>query len=105
MPIVLPDGGSGSIGLWHSRETNHRPAGSRLTVTVDGSAPSGSGRDHTIASGAAIFASQTRPSRYRNALRVYSAEARDRLRDLNFGYRARLSKNAANAPCKCRRAC
>ena len=41
-----------------------RPAASRLTVTVDGSAPWGSGRDHTIASGAVILASQTWPSRY-----------------------------------------
>jgi hypothetical protein len=34
----------------------HRPAASRDTVTVDGSAPSGNGRDHTIASGSVIFA-------------------------------------------------
>ncbi|EQD81445.1 hypothetical protein N599_36185 [Saccharopolyspora erythraea D] len=29
------------------RDTNHRSAASRDTVTVDGSAPSGRGRDHS----------------------------------------------------------
>ena len=55
-----------------------RPAASRLTVTVDGSAPSGSGLDHTIASGAVVLASQTWPSRYRNPDVVNVADARDR---------------------------
>jgi hypothetical protein len=72
-------------GHWHSSDTNHRPAASRLTVTVDGSAPSGSGRDHATASGPAIFARCSWPSRYRNPGRVYSAEARDFFRDLNLG--------------------
>jgi hypothetical protein len=70
---------------WQSRDTNQRPAGSRLTVTVDGSAPSGSGRDHTTASGAVILARCSWPSRYRNADRVYSAADRDFFRDLYRG--------------------
>ena len=35
---------------------------------------------------------------------MYPAQPRDRLRDLG-GYFARLSQNAANAPCKWRSAC
>jgi hypothetical protein len=77
--------GSGPAAHSHSSDTNQRPAGSRLTVTVDGSAPSGSGRDHTTDSGPVIFARCSWPSRYRNADRVYSAEARDFFRDLNLG--------------------
>src|ERR1017187_535326 len=85
MPTTQWLAGSGSTAHWHSSDTNQRPAGSRLTVTVDGSAPSRSGRDHTTASGRVIFASCSWPSRYRNADRVYSAEARDFFRDLNLG--------------------
>jgi hypothetical protein len=85
MPATEVSAGSGSIVHWHSRDTNQRPAGSRLMVTVDGAAPSGSGRDHTTASGAVIFARCSWPSRYRKAERVYSAEARDFFRDLNLG--------------------
>ena len=48
--------GCGSTAHWHNSDTNQRPARSRLTVTVDGSAPSGRGRDHTTASGPVIFA-------------------------------------------------
>ena len=70
---------------WHSSDTNQRPAGSRLTVTVDGSAPSGRDRDQTTASGPVIFARCSWPPRYRNPDRVYSAEARDFFRDLNLG--------------------
>ena len=55
----------------------HRPAASRLTVTVDGSAPSGSGRDHTIASGSLVLASQIWPSRYRNQEVMNVADALD----------------------------
>ncbi|GAA1646234.1 hypothetical protein GCM10009733_049240 [Nonomuraea maheshkhaliensis] len=64
-------------------DTNQRSAASRLTVTVDGCAPSGSGRDHTMAEGASIFAGVSSPSRRRNAERVYSADARDFLLLLN----------------------
>src|ERR1035438_5748961 len=77
--------GWGSTTHWHSSDTNQRPAGSRLTVTVDGSTPSGRGRDHTTASGAVIFARCSWPSPYRNADRVYSALARDFFRDLICG--------------------
>jgi hypothetical protein len=52
---------------------------------MDGSAPVGSGRDQTTASGAVIFARCSWPPRYRNPDRVYSAEARDFFRDLNLG--------------------
>lgn len=55
-------------------EMNQRPAASCETVTVEGFAPSGNGRDHTIASGPATFASLTSPARQRNADRVYSAD-------------------------------
>ncbi|OLT27244.1 hypothetical protein BJF79_01020 [Actinomadura sp. CNU-125] len=104
-PMALSDGSSRVIVSSHRMDTNHRPAASRDTVTVDGSAPSGSGRDHTIASGPSIFASVSSPSRHLNALRVYSADALDFLRALKRGYFARLSKNAANAACRCRSAC
>ncbi len=58
-----------------------------------------------MSSGSSIFASHSRPSRQRNALPVYSADARDFLRDLNVGYLARWAKKLANAACRCRRAC
>ncbi|ALG08718.1 hypothetical protein AOZ06_18955 [Kibdelosporangium phytohabitans] len=35
----------------HSSDTNQRPAASCGTVTVDGHAPPGNGRDHPIGSG------------------------------------------------------
>ena len=85
---------AGSVSTAHSTriEMCHRPAASRLTVTVDGSAPSGSGRDHTIASGVFVFASQIWPSRYRNPDVVNVADARDLRLDLNPGYLARLAQ-------------
>ncbi len=86
-------------------DTNQRPALSCDTVTVDGCAPSGSGRDHTIARGPSILASVSRPSRYLNALVVYSADRRDFFRDLKRGYLARFPKKLANAVCRCRSAC
>ena len=61
-----------------------------LTVTVDGSAPSGSGRDQRISSGASIFASFSRPFRQLNPDVVNVADARDFRLDLNVGYLARL---------------
>jgi hypothetical protein len=105
IPTAVSDCGSGSTGHWHSSDTCHRPAGSRLTVTVDGSAPAGSGRDQAMSSGSLIFARVSSPSRQRNADRVYSADARECLRDLNLGYFDRLPQNAANAPRRCRSAC
>ncbi|NYD45789.1 hypothetical protein BJY14_001772 [Actinomadura luteofluorescens] len=90
---------------WHRVETNQRAAPSRETVTVLGSAPLGRGRDQRMSSGSAILASVRRPSRQMKALRVYSAEQRDRLRDLNRGYLARLAKKLVNAVCRCRSAC
>src|SRR4030088_141803 len=80
-------------------DTNHRPAASRETVTVDGSASSGSGRDQRTSNGEVIFASHNWPSRQRNPDRVYSAEDRDFFRDLNLGYFARFSENATKTPC------
>jgi hypothetical protein len=65
--------------------TCQRPAGSRDTVTVEGWAPSGGGRDQMMCSGWSIFVGVSWPSRHRNAERVYSAAARDLLRDLNRG--------------------
>ena len=58
-----------------------------------------------MSSGSAILASVNAPSRQRNAERVYSALARDFLRDLNRGYRARLAKKFVNPACRCRNAC
>ena len=95
------------------RRSRRRTAGTRTsarprpgdTVTVDGAAPSGSGRDHTMSSGSVIFARVSRPSRKRNALVVYSADARDFFLHLNVGYLARLAKKFVNAPCRCRSAC
>jgi hypothetical protein len=102
MPASMPTAESasacGSIVSSTRIDTNQRPAASRDTVTVDGSAPGGSGRDQRMSSGPLIFASHSWPSRQRNADRVYSADWRDLRRDLNRGYRARLSQNAANAP-------
>ncbi len=86
-------------------DTYQRPAASCDTVTVDGDAPSGSGRDHTMSSGSANFARVSLPSQNRNALVVYSADFRDFFRDLNRGYFARLPKKLLNAVCRCRSAC
>ena len=63
-----------------------------------------SGHDHTNASGASIFARNSRPSRYRNAGPGVLADWRP-VRDLNRGYRARLAKKLLNATCWCRSAC
>ena len=106
MPTTASVAGNGRTpGSSHSTDTNQRPAESRDTVTVDGTAPSGSGRDQRMSSGSAIFASVSAPSRQRNADRVYSALARDFFRDLNRGNRARLAKKLPNAVCRCRNAC
>src|SRR5690242_21332121 len=72
---------------------------------VDGSAPSGSGRDHLTANGSGIFANTSWPSRQRNADRVYSAEALDFLRDLKRGCCARRAKKWLKAFCRCRSVC
>ena len=64
---------------------------------MDGVAPSGSGRDHTMSSGSVIFARVSRPSRQRNALVVYSADRRDFFLLLKRGYLARLAKKFVNA--------
>jgi hypothetical protein len=66
-------------------DTNQRPAQSRLTVTVEGWAPSGSPRDQRISSGSTSFARYSCPLRQRNAELVNSADAFDRRLDLNFG--------------------
>jgi hypothetical protein len=104
-PTTRPVGGAWATVVSTRIDTCHRPAGSRDTVTVDGSAPSGNGLDHTMANGPSIFANVSRPSRQRNAGRVYSADALPRLRDLNRGYRARFSQNAVNADWRCRSDC
>jgi hypothetical protein len=61
-------------------------AGSRETVTVDGSIDAGSipGQDQTNASGVSILARNSAPSRYRNPDRVNSADCRP-VRDLYLG--------------------
>src|SRR5699024_9201919 len=56
---------------WHRIDTNQRPALSRETVTVEGTAPSGRGRDHTMSSGELIFASVSCPLRYLKPDREY----------------------------------
>jgi hypothetical protein len=98
--------GSGwTDGSSHRRDTYQRPAASCDTVTVDGNAPSGSGRDHTMPSGSDIFARVSFLSRNRNALVVYSADFRDFFRDLKRGYLARFPKKFVNAVWRCRSAC
>jgi hypothetical protein len=83
----------------------YRPAESFDTVTVDGTEPSGTGRDQRIFNGSAIFASFTWLSRYLNPNVVYVAEAFDLCRDLNFGYLVRLPQKFTYAVCSCRTAC
>jgi hypothetical protein len=56
-------------------------------------------------SGSRSFARVSCPPAQRNAERVNSADARDLRLDLYRGYRARLSKKAANPACRCRNAC
>src|SRR5699024_3568817 len=56
---------------WHRIDTCQRPALSRETVTVEGTAPSGRGRDHTMSSGELIFASVSCPLRYLKPDREY----------------------------------
>jgi len=76
-PTADPAGAGGRIFSSTRMDTNQRPALSRDSVTVDGSAPSGKGRDQTMSSGPSILARNSRPLRQRNAERVYSADARD----------------------------
>ncbi|GLW34745.1 hypothetical protein Areg01_76820 [Actinoplanes regularis] len=102
---TAPETAAVSITSWQSRDTNQRPALSCDTVTVDGMAPCGSGRDHTICRGSAILASVSRPSRYRNPLVVYSAERRERFLLLNVGCAARFFQKLTNAVCRCRSTC
>ncbi len=58
-----------------------------------------------MSSGSVILARVILPSRYRNALVVYSADFLDFLRDLKRGYLARFPKKLVNATCKCRSVC
>ena len=68
-------GGRGADGVL--AQQGHEPAPRRVLRHRhrEGSAPSGSGRDHTMSSGSLIFASVSAPSRKRNADRVYSADS------------------------------
>ena len=59
------------------------------------------GQDQVNSTGVPIFARNSRPSRYRNPDRVYSADWRP-VRDFNLGYRARLAKKLVPAACWCR---
>ena len=67
IPASIPTTASVAGPSWtdtsHSSDTCQRPAASRDTVTVLGSAPSGRGRDQRIASGSGTFASVSAPSR------------------------------------------
>ena len=84
--VVVLNRASGSWTSTCEREVEHLLHEADLTdATVLGSAPSGSGRDHTISNGSDIFASLNTPSRNVKAERVYSAESLDFFRDLNFG--------------------
>ncbi len=94
--------GSGfTYGSSHSTETAQRPALSCETVTVDGFAPSGSGRDHTMPSGPGTSARGSLPSRKRNPLVVYSAD----FRDVERGDLARCAKKLVNVVYKRRSVC
>ncbi|GAB3881828.1 hypothetical protein GCM10027612_11510 [Microbispora bryophytorum subsp. camponoti] len=96
-PTAFVVAAAGAMVSSHSRDTNQRPELSRDTVTVVGTAPSGSGRDQRISNGSDILASVSFPSRNLKPERVYSADARDFFRDLNRGYLARLAKKFPNA--------
>ncbi len=64
LPTAVLVAGSGRTpGSSHSIDTNQRPALSCETVTVDGDAPSGSGRGQTMSSGWSVFAGVSFPSR------------------------------------------
>src|SRR5206468_3026215 len=84
-PIAALVAVPGLITSSQRNETNQRPAASCDTLTVDGAAPRGSGRDHTMSSGSVILARVSRPSRQRNALVVYSADRRERFLVLKLG--------------------
>src|SRR5699024_1977419 len=105
IPTTRSVGAWWSITSWHRIDTCQRPALSLDTVTVEGTAPSGRGRDHTMSSGELIFAGVSCPLRYLKPDREYSADALDFLRDLNRGKRARLSRKFRNAVCKWRSPC
>ena len=75
------------------RETCQRPAASRLTVTVDGCAPAGSGRLQRTSRGSPILASVNAPSSNRKALRENSADP-PRLLRLKLGYLVLFEKKA-----------
>ena len=62
-PTTASDAGASCTVTSHSSDTCQRPASSRDTVTVVGSAPSGRGRDQRMSSGSVIFARVSAPSR------------------------------------------
>jgi hypothetical protein len=87
-PTIAVVAAAVTAGTTTRSDTNQRPARSCDTVTVDGTAPSGNGRDHTTARGSSIsFASRNSPGLWVKALAVNSADRRDLLRDFNRGYR------------------
>src|ERR1700751_3531279 len=103
-PTTAPVAGSWTGSATSTaKETYQRPHGSLETVTVVGSIDAGwmSSQDQAKSSGALILARNSRPSRYRNPDRVYSADWRP-LRDLYRGYLARLAKKLPSATCWCR---
>src|SRR5262249_12470627 len=86
-PTTAPVAGSCSgSSTSTAKETYQRPHGSLETVTVVGSidADSMSGQDQANSSGVLILAMNRRPTRYRNPVRVYSADWRP-LRDFYRG--------------------
>src|SRR5271166_3832783 len=92
MPTAVED--AGSLRMLASSQRNdmcHRPEVSRLTVTVDGCTPFGSGRLQRTSMGTSILASISAPFSKRKALRENSAEP-PRLLRLKLGYFARLPK-------------
>src|SRR5664280_2514678 len=84
-PTLRPLAARVVVVSWTRIDTCQRPALSTDAVTVDGSAPSGRGRDHTMSNGWLIFARVNWPPLNRNPDRLYSAHARDFRFDLNRG--------------------
>ena len=95
-PTAVSNGGRTSIGHSTRIETNQRPAVSRLTVTVDGSAPSGSGRNQRMSGGASMFGEGDQADPVAESGRYASryGDDRDFRIDLNDGIRGACPKFA-----------
>src|SRR5699024_245687 len=104
IPTVRPLMGFGVTVSAARRLMNQRPALSRVTVAED-TADRSTGRDHTISSGSACFASFTFPLRRDSPDLMYFNPKFDFFNDLKRGYFARLAQKFTNAVCRWRSDC